>query len=70
MNEDRLRYEIVELSVMRNKVVHADTEMSDTDAQRYIEKVEHIITKMDEFKEELQKEIKPRSKDAKNNRAS
>lgn len=55
---DRLRREVVSLSVMRNKVVHADTEVSDTDAQNYIERVEQIIPKIDKFKQDLLTEAK------------
>lgn len=62
---ERLRREVISLSAIRNRVVHADTEMSDIDAQRYIQRVEDILPKIAEFKEKLVKEIKSQTKAAK-----
>lgn len=62
---ERLRREIISLSAIRNKVVHADTEMSDADAQNYIERVENILPKIGALKEDLIKMKKPQAKAAK-----
>lgn len=61
----KLRRDIVHLSVIRNRVVHADTELSDTDAQNYIEQVETILPEIDRLKAELLKGIQSKSSSSK-----
>jgi len=59
---ERLRHELVSLSVMRNQVVHADKEATSIDAQGYIERVEHLLPEIDRFKNVILNEIKSQEK--------
>lgn len=55
---ERLRREIVHLSVLRNRIVHADTVASAEDAQTYIQKVEQILPQIEDLKSKIAEQIK------------
>jgi len=59
---EKLRRDIVRLSIMRNKIVHADMDANYEDAQSYIQKVEQILPQIEELKSQLVEQIKLESK--------
>jgi hypothetical protein len=58
---EKLRQDIVSLSVMRNRVVHADIEVDSEKAEKYITKVEKILPKIDELKTQIIEKMKKES---------
>lgn len=59
---DKLRRDIVHLSVTRNKITHADMDANAKDAEDYIQKVEQILPRIEELKSQLVEQIKLESK--------
>ncbi len=57
----KLRQDILSLSVKRNRVVHADIDVSAEEANEYIKRVERILPKIEELKPQLEEQIKRES---------
>lgn len=55
---DKLRRDIVHLSVTRNKITHADMDANAKDAEDYIMEVEKILPKIEALKSQLSEQIK------------
>lgn len=55
---EKLRRDIVHLSIARNRIVHADMDASAKDAEDYIQKVEQILPQIEELKSQLVEQIK------------
>lgn len=59
---EKLRRDIVRLSVMRNNIVHARIDANAEDAEDYIQKVKEILPKIEELRSQLVEQIKLESK--------
>lgn len=61
-DSEKLRRDIVHLSVIRNRITHADMEANANDAEDYIQNVERILPRIEELKSQLVEQIKLESK--------
>lgn len=57
----KLRQDIVSLSIKRNRVVHADINISPEEAEDYITKTEYILPKIEDLKLQIAEQIKQES---------
>ena len=55
---EKIRREIVRLSIMRNRITHADMDATAEEAENYIQKVEDVLPKLEELKSQLIEQIK------------
>jgi hypothetical protein len=59
---ERLRREIIHLSVMRNNVVHTRTDATAEDAENYIQEVEQVLPKIEALESQILEQMKLKTK--------